>query len=412
MSSPADARAKAVLAALERAAAAAAMPIALHRHTDGAEHLAASGSAPRAACRWVQDRPEGEAACAMARSKAARAALRRGKPVPFVCPLGFACVSVPVPGDGEGGQVATAGPFLPAEAPQGAETGVTLGLKRLGLIDGGPLPFELDDIAVTPVPAAHACADWLVDTLAALHRSDAEEQEAAAQPGEGRRGAARRGPDAVTRTGPEASLCAGAVAGDWAGLRKTLGVLLQTGADTPPTAVHRARALKTAAAVLEAAESSRTPGTAHCWERLDALAESVAAARSGQELVNAVVAFLKPLKARASGTGRDSMLAVVHAAVCRDVAACVSLEDVARELGVHPTAVTHRLQRTLGLSFTEYVGQLRVEKAKELLRRTRLGIGEVGRRVGIDDQSNFSKLFRRHAGMSPGDYRAKTGRKA
>jgi two-component system response regulator YesN len=90
----------------------------------------------------------------------------------------------------------------------------------------------------------------------------------------------------------------------------------------------------------------------------------------------------------------------------------VLLKDIAAELGQHPTAITHWLQRKFDMSFTEYVGRIRIDMAKELLRRTHLGVGEVAQRVGIDDTSNFSRLFRRHEGMSPLDYRKRLGIKA
>jgi AraC-like DNA-binding protein len=327
--------------------------------------------------------------------------------------MGFACVSVPVPADQGVSLVATAGPFIPAEAPHSAHADATDGLERLRLLDGEPHPCTLDDIAVTPVSAAHACAEWLADDLAALYAREVVLCETAVPKEEGTAGGPLRArkPSAATRIGAEAAMCAAAVAGDWVGLRKTLGVALQVDAHSPLTRLQRARALRVAATVLEAAESTNTPGAATCRSRLTALGEELSVAESGRALLSAVLAFLKPLKGCSKGGNKDQMLTVLHAAVSRDVAQSVSLEDIARELGVHPTAVTHRLQRTLGLSYTEYVGQLRVEKAKELLRRTQLGVGEVGRRVGIDDPSNFAKLFRRHEGISPGDYRKNRGKR-
>jgi len=89
----------------------------------------------------------------------------------------------------------------------------------------------------------------------------------------------------------------------------------------------------------------------------------------------------------------------------------ITLNEIAAELGQHPTAITHRLQRKFGMSFSEYVGRIRIDKAKELLRRTRLGAGEIARRVGTSDASNFSKLFRKLEGMSPLEYRKLFGGK-
>ena len=44
------------------------------------------------------------------------------------------------------------------------------------------------------------------------------------------------------------------------------------------------------------------------------------------------------------------------------------------------------------------------------MRRTKLGVSDVARRVGIADNSNFAKLFRRYEGVSPQEYRERYGR--
>ena len=84
----------------------------------------------------------------------------------------------------------------------------------------------------------------------------------------------------------------------------------------------------------------------------------------------------------------------------------VKLSEVAAELGESPAAITHRLQRNFGLSFSEYLACVRAEKAKPLLRRTKASLAEVGRRVGFSDASNFARAFLRVTGMRPGEYRA------
>lgn len=59
-----------------------------------------------------------------------------------------------------------------------------------------------------------------------------------------------------------------------------------------------------------------------------------------------------------------------------------------------------------GLTFTQYVNRLRVEKSKEYLLHTSLPIVEVMLRVGFEDQSYFSKVFKQNTRLSPRQYRA------
>jgi transcriptional regulator GlxA family with amidase domain len=117
-----------------------------------------------------------------------------------------------------------------------------------------------------------------------------------------------------------------------------------------------------------------------------------------------VLGVLKPRRAARKPLD-DNQIAEINRLVASRLEEGITLNEVAQRLGVHPTAVTHRLQRNFGISYSEYVGRLRVDKAKDLLRRTKLGAGAIARRVGIGDTSNFSKLFRKYEGVSPGEYR-------
>jgi two-component system response regulator YesN len=85
----------------------------------------------------------------------------------------------------------------------------------------------------------------------------------------------------------------------------------------------------------------------------------------------------------------------------------VPLQEVAELLGESPSAISHRLKRKFGMNYSEYVGRLRVDKAKEILRRTKLSATEVAHRVGYSDQSNFTKQFKKFEGHTPIDYRNK-----
>ena len=102
-------------------------------------------------------------------------------------------------------------------------------------------------------------------------------------------------------------------------------------------------------------------------------------------------------------------LAKVDDVLSESLADGVTLNEVAARIGCTPSAITHALQRKFGMSFTQYVGRLRVAAAKELLRRTRLSPMEIGRRIGIPDASNFARLFKKFENMTPLEYRKRSG---
>ena len=58
-----------------------------------------------------------------------------------------------------------------------------------------------------------------------------------------------------------------------------------------------------------------------------------------------------------------------------------------------------------GLAVHEYLLNIRIQHAKSLLLHTSLKVEEVAERVGIEDVFYFTKLFKRHEGITPGRYR-------
>ena len=61
-------------------------------------------------------------------------------------------------------------------------------------------------------------------------------------------------------------------------------------------------------------------------------------------------------------------------------------------------------------TFTGYVSRVRIEKSRELLLDGSISIADIAVMVGFEDQSYFTKVFRRTVGVSPGEYRRRGGR--
>ncbi len=83
----------------------------------------------------------------------------------------------------------------------------------------------------------------------------------------------------------------------------------------------------------------------------------------------------------------------------------ISLQQVAAHVHLSATYLSALFKKELQINFVNYVNEMRMEKAKELLLKTCLKSFEVAEKVGFKDNTYFSKAFKRHYGIGPGEYR-------
>jgi len=83
----------------------------------------------------------------------------------------------------------------------------------------------------------------------------------------------------------------------------------------------------------------------------------------------------------------------------------LSLNDLSRVIFLSPDYFSRVFKEQVGYTFSEYILNLRVKKAQELLAYTDLPVGEIGRNVGYPDPNYFSRVFGRSTGLSPSRYR-------
>lgn len=87
----------------------------------------------------------------------------------------------------------------------------------------------------------------------------------------------------------------------------------------------------------------------------------------------------------------------------------LSLDMVAESVGINPAYLSRLFYELSEVNFVNYVNGCRVERAKLLLRQSKIPVQEVGFRSGFNSLQNFNRVFKRHTGMTPGAYRKQEG---
>jgi Response regulator containing CheY-like receiver domain and AraC-type DNA-binding domain len=82
----------------------------------------------------------------------------------------------------------------------------------------------------------------------------------------------------------------------------------------------------------------------------------------------------------------------------------LNLEDISHTIGISPFYFSRLFGEEMGLSFSEYVTKLRMEKAVSMLAQG-VSIKECCFSVGYNDPNYFSRIFRKYYDMTPSEYR-------
>ena len=88
----------------------------------------------------------------------------------------------------------------------------------------------------------------------------------------------------------------------------------------------------------------------------------------------------------------------------------LSLNRIAVHIGVSPSYFSSIFKQETGQSFVEYLTQVRMERACELLKCTSYRTSEIGEQVGYNDSHYFSAAFKKAMGQSPKEYKARQTR--
>ena len=89
----------------------------------------------------------------------------------------------------------------------------------------------------------------------------------------------------------------------------------------------------------------------------------------------------------------------------------ISLDSVAERVGVTPSYLSRLFKKEMQINFQDFLTDVRIEKAIELLYDESLSVRALASAVGYNNYTYFCKIFKRETGKTVGEYRESLGMK-
>jgi len=118
------------------------------------------------------------------------------------------------------------------------------------------------------------------------------------------------------------------------------------------------------------------------------------------ELIERAVALVNNKK-----TDKDPIVDYVLAYMERHSGEDISQEDIASKLNISIGYMGKYIKNKTGKTFSEYLEDIRISKAKVILVETDDKIHEIANKVGYHNPNSFTRMFKRITGVTPGEYR-------
>jgi YesN/AraC family two-component response regulator len=85
----------------------------------------------------------------------------------------------------------------------------------------------------------------------------------------------------------------------------------------------------------------------------------------------------------------------------------ITHDDVANQVDLSHSYLSILFKKEVGISVSDYIQHVKIDEAKNLIEYTETPLSEIGSLLNFSDQSYFTKVFKKHAGLTPKQYKEK-----
>jgi two-component system, response regulator YesN len=101
----------------------------------------------------------------------------------------------------------------------------------------------------------------------------------------------------------------------------------------------------------------------------------------------------------------DSVVSRLKRFIAENYARKLTREDIAAAVFLSPDYVAKIFHHETGLYIKDYLNEVRIGKARQLIKEGKLNVSEIAAIVGFDNFPYFSSLFKKSTGVTPSEYR-------
>ena len=85
----------------------------------------------------------------------------------------------------------------------------------------------------------------------------------------------------------------------------------------------------------------------------------------------------------------------------------LKIDDMAEAVGLGRTVFYEKIRHLVGVSPSDFLRQVRMQRAQQLIARSKMTVSEIAYSIGFTDPKYFTKCFKKVTGMTPSEYREK-----
>jgi len=149
------------------------------------------------------------------------------------------------------------------------------------------------------------------------------------------------------------------------------------------------------------------PAYLGAFENSERYNEYLLAYFSGTPSYEAILKLAAEQKQKNAAQRHEQIIEAVKDYISHNYSSKITLMEVARRVYISHSYLSKLIKIHTGRSFRHLVNMARIEEAVRLLEHTDKSLSEIAFRTGFEDHSYFAKVFKRHTGMNPSDYRQK-----